>query len=112
MAVSALCTLVEDCGLELLTNVGQDQIANVSPLVYGMYLNSKKLSQCRFLKRKRYSKNKLIIQYCMVPDPLNPYTTIIWALPRENLSSGFPPKRVSSQSLQLQTLARKLKFHL
>ena len=31
---------------------------------------------------------------------------------RENLSSGFPTKRVSSQSPQLQRLARELKFHL
>ena len=35
-----------------------------------------------------------------------------WASPRENLSSGFPPKRVSNQSPQLQRLAKKLKFHL
>ena len=35
---------------------------------------------------------------------------IIWALSRENLSSGFPKKRVSNQSHQLQRLARKLKF--
>ena len=37
---------------------------------------------------------------------------IIWASSRENLSLGFLPKRVSNQSLQLQRLARKLKFHL
>ena len=35
-----------------------------------------------------------------------------WASSRENLSSGFPTKRVSNQSPQLQRLARKLKFHL
>ena len=35
-----------------------------------------------------------------------------WAKLLENLSSGFPSKRVSSQSPQLQRLARKLKFHL
>ena len=35
-----------------------------------------------------------------------------WAASRENLSSGFPTKRVSNQSPQLQRLARKLKFHL
>ena len=34
----------------------------------------------------------------------------IWASSRENLSSGFPTKRVSNQSPQLQRLARKLKF--
>ena len=34
------------------------------------------------------------------------------ASPRENLSSGFPAKRDSNQSHQLQRLARKLKFHL
>ena len=30
---------------------------------------------------------------------------------QENLSSGFPTKRVSKQSPQLQRLASKLKFH-
>ena len=35
-----------------------------------------------------------------------------WAWSRENLSSGFPTKRVSNQSPQLQRLARELKFHL
>ena len=35
-----------------------------------------------------------------------------WALSRQNLSSGFPTKRVSNQSLQLQRLARNLKCHL
>ena len=38
--------------------------------------------------------------------------TDIRASSRENLSSGFPPKRVSNQSPQLQRLARKFKFHL
>ena len=33
----------------------------------------------------------------------------IWASSRENLSSGFPTKRVSNRSPQL---ARKLKFYL
>ena len=36
----------------------------------------------------------------------------IWAATRENLSSGFPTKRVSNKSPQLQRLDRKLKFHL
>ena len=36
----------------------------------------------------------------------------IWASSRENLSSGFPTKRVSNQSPQLQRLPRKLKCHL
>ena len=36
----------------------------------------------------------------------------MWASSRENLSSGFPTKRVSNQSPQLQRLARKFKFHL
>ena len=36
----------------------------------------------------------------------------IWASSRENLSLGFPSKRVSKRSPQLQRLARKLKFHL
>ena len=35
-----------------------------------------------------------------------------WASSRENLSSGFPTKRVSKQSPLLQRLARKLKFDL
>ena len=35
-----------------------------------------------------------------------------WASSRENLSSGFPTKRVSNRSPQLQRLARKLKFYL
>ena len=33
-----------------------------------------------------------------------------WAPSRENLSSGFPSKRVSNRSPQLLRLARKLKF--
>ena len=37
---------------------------------------------------------------------------INWASSRENLSSGFPTKRISNQSPQLQRLDRKLKFHL
>ena len=36
----------------------------------------------------------------------------ICASSRQNLFSGFPSKRVSNQSPQLQRLARKLKFHL
>ena len=34
-----------------------------------------------------------------------------WASTRENSSLGFPTKRVSNQSPQLQRLARELKFH-
>ena len=37
-------------------------------------------------------------------------TSAIWASSRENLSSGFPTKRVSNQPAQLQRLARKLIF--
>ena len=37
---------------------------------------------------------------------------MIWASSRQNLSSGFPTKRNSNQSAQLQGLARKLKFYL
>ena len=37
---------------------------------------------------------------------------MIWALSREDLSSGCLTKRVSNQSPQLLRLARKLKFHL
>ena len=40
------------------------------------------------------------------------YAPINWAVTRQNLSSGFLKKRDSSQSPQLQRLARKLKFHL
>ena len=36
---------------------------------------------------------------------------IIWASLRENLSSGFPSKRDSNQSPQLQRRSRKSKFH-
>ena len=39
-------------------------------------------------------------------------TMIIWASTQQNLSSGFPTKRGSNQSPQLQRLARKLKFRL
>ena len=35
---------------------------------------------------------------------------MIWASPRQNLSSGFPSKLGSNQSPKLQRLARKLKF--
>ena len=35
-----------------------------------------------------------------------------WASLQENMSLGFPTKRVSKQSPQLQRLAIKLKFHL
>ena len=37
-------------------------------------------------------------------------TAIKWASSRENLSSGFPSKRDSNQSPQLQRLSRKSKF--
>ena len=42
------------------------------------------------------------------------YITVkcIWAVLRQNLSSGFLTKRVSNQSPQLQRLARRLKYHL
>ena len=43
---------------------------------------------------------------------LNMIIRYIWASSRENLSSGCPKKAVSSQSSQLQRLARKSKFHL
>ena len=45
---------------------------------------------------------------CNIP----PLWTNIWAGMRENLSSGFPSKRDSNQSPELQRLARKLKFCL
>ena len=38
--------------------------------------------------------------------------SIIWTSLQENLSSGFPTKRDSSQFPQLLRLAIKLKFHL
>ena len=40
------------------------------------------------------------------------HSIVIWASSRENLSSGFPTKRDSNQSPQLQTLARILKFRM
>ena len=47
---------------------------------------------------------------------VKPMVFAVWRtcriLLQENLSSGFPRKRVSNQSPQLQRLARKLKFHL
>ena len=36
----------------------------------------------------------------------------IWASSRQNLPSGVPTKRDSTQSPQLQRLAREMKFHL
>ena len=48
------------------------------------------------------------VPYCSSPGGKSLY----WPRRRENLSSGFPPKRVSNQSPQLQRLARKFKFHL
>ena len=66
----------------------------------------------------RCTESGVILDLSM-PDCLLPYFTITqllvyykWASSRENLSSGFPKKRVSNQSPQLQRLARKLKFHL
>ena len=35
-----------------------------------------------------------------------------WASTRETLSSGFPTKQYSNQSIQLHGLARKLRFRL
>ena len=34
-----------------------------------------------------------------------------WSSSRENLSSGFPTKQLKNQSLQLQRLAKNLKFY-
>ena len=45
----------------------------------------------------------------MIADPL---IVLKCTLSRENLSSGFPSKRDSNQSLRLQRLARKLNFRL
>ena len=44
--------------------------------------------------------------------PIIKFFTIIWALSREKLSSGFLTKQVSNQSPQLKKPARKLKFQL
>ena len=41
---------------------------------------------------------------------MHPCLRPLWAASGENLSSGFPTKRVSNQSSQLHRLARKLKF--
>ena len=38
------------------------------------------------------------------------HVSMIWASSRENLSSGFPKKRVTNKIPQLHRLARKLKF--
>ena len=38
------------------------------------------------------------------------YVKKIWALARENLSSGFPTRSLTSQSVQLQRLATMFKF--
>ena len=53
------------------------------------------------------------LQYLLILNE-KPYlvTYTIWASTRENLSSGFPAKRDSNHSPQLQRLARKLKFCL
>ena len=40
------------------------------------------------------------------------FSHTIWASSRENLSLGFPTKRVANQSLQLQRLARKFEISL
>ena len=47
----------------------------------------------------------------VVPVTTYSFIIVIWASRQQNLSSGFPTKRVSNQPLQLQKLARKLKFH-
>ena len=49
---------------------------------------------------------------CSLWTPVAATAEDIRASTRENLSSGFPTKRDSNQSPQLQRLARKLKFHL
>ena len=54
------------------------------------------------------SKQKILQKNCYYNDLYNDN----WATSRENLSSGFPSKRVSNRSPQLQRISRKLKFHL
>ena len=53
-----------------------------------------------------------VVFTCARSDYYNACLAITWASTQQNLSSVFPTKRVSNQSLQLQRLARKLKFHL
>ena len=54
-------------------------------------------------------KNSGLMKYQKVTSHIQ---SAIWALTRQNLSSGFQTKRVSTQSPQLQRLARKLELRL
>ena len=61
----------------------------------------------------RDDKRKPLILVCTISEVhLKDSLVIIWASSRENLSSRFLEKRVSNKSPQLQSLARKLKFHM
>ena len=59
------------------------------------------------LTRQSFQPTRPILSY--KPSALR---MAIWAMSRENLSSGCPTKQVSNQSPKLQRLATKLKFHL
>ena len=60
-----------------------------------------------------YFLNIIICCTCNIcPRAVEQATEIYEAKAGENLSSGFPTKRVSNQSHQLNRLTRKLKFHL
>ena len=70
---------------------------------------------------RTFMRTSVLYLFCFLSDSIKSFTSefqeksdtkLKWASPRENLSSGFPPKRVSNQSPQLQRLAKKLKFHL
>ena len=58
-----------------------------------------------------YFLNMIICCTCNIyPGAVEQATEIYEATTRENLSSGFPTERVSTQSPQLNRLARKLKL--
>ena len=91
-------------GLDSDTNLHLVKIYVLPLLLYGpeLVLPSKTLIN----KLENYQKKILITNLIASNEHIR------WATMRENLSSWFPTKRNSSQSPQLQRLARKLKFRL
>ena len=91
-------------GLDSDTNLHLVKIYVPPLLLYGpeLVLPSKTLIN----KLENYQKKILITNLIASNEHIR------WATMRENLSSWFPTKRNSSQSPQLQRLARKLKFRL
>ena len=55
---------------------------------------------------------KLVLKFLCYTHAARLVLLYLWASSRQNLSSGFPTKRVSNQPPQQQRLARNLKFHL